>query len=132
MSKLATQLSLVLLCGTVSSCVVVPKKVASYDAKCHVSTQKIELTMEQMNTFDEIDCLTKSCRSELAWALLSSSLVVTTSAIVSGSVALIGNTLYWMESQGQCPNNIRLKDDTLQENIDEKYLIHEEIVAAKS
>lgn len=134
-THLTSRLALILLSSSVGACVVVPKKVASYDGKCMVSTQKIELTMEQIQTFNDIDCFSKSCKSELTGALLTSTLVATTSAIVSGSVALIGNTLYWVESQGECPNIIQQKEDSLKtqpENTDERYLIKEEIISAKS
>lgn len=133
-THLTSRLALILLSSTVGACVVTPKKVASYDEKCMVSTQKVVLTMEQMQMFDDIDCLTKSCKSEVTGALMVATLTATTSAIVSGSVALIGNTLYWLESQGECPNKIHQKEDLLKilpENTDETYLIREEIITAK-
>lgn len=132
---LANRFALVLLSSTVCACVVAPKKVASYDARCMVSTQKIELTMEQMQIFGDVDCFSKSCTSELTGALFTSSVIATTSAIVSGSVALIGNTLYWMESQGKCPNSIKQDGylpKTQQDDADETYIIKEEIITAKS
>ncbi|MDO8342868.1 MAG: hypothetical protein Q7T48_06700 [Cellvibrio sp.] len=134
-THLTSRLALILLSSTVGACVVTPKKVASYDEKCMVSTQKVVLTMEQMQIFDDIDCFSESCKSELTGALLTSTLVATTSAIVSGSVALAGNTLYWLESHGECPNENQQKagsPKTHQESTDETYLIKEEIITAKS
>ncbi|WP_062067332.1 hypothetical protein [Cellvibrio sp. OA-2007] len=131
---LSRRLTLIMLSCSIGACVVTPKKAASYDEKCMVSTQKIVLTTEQMRTFDNVDCLTKSCKSELTGALVVATLTATTSAIVSGSVALIGNTLYWLESQGECPNKTRQEKDSLKilpEITDETYLIREEIVTAK-
>lgn len=134
-TQLTNRLVLILLSSTVCACVVVPKKVASYDEKCMVSTQKVELTVEQAQTFDDIDCINNDCKMEFVGAIASSALVTTTSAIVSGSIALVGNTLYWLESQGECPNVNQQKDDSLktrQENTDENYLIKEEIITVKS
>lgn len=132
---LISRLVLILLSSTLSACVVTPKKAASYDDKCMVSTQKIVLTTEQMQTFDDIDCLTSSCKEEVTGALIVATLTATTSAIVSGSVALIGNTLYWLESQGECPNITHEKEKSAKpqpDNTDETYLIKEEIITAKS
>lgn len=134
-THLTNRFLLILLSSAISACMVVPEKVASYDEKCKVSTEKIELSVEQMQLFDEVDCLSKSCKAELLSALFATTLVTTTSAIVSGSVALVGNTLYWMESQGKCPNVPQPEKHPAiihQDNVDEKYKISEEIVPANS
>ncbi len=134
-THLTSRLALILMSSTIGACVVTPKKAAIYDEKCRVSTQRIVLTTEQMRTFDDIDCLTKSCKAEVTGALVVATLTATTSAVVSGSVALIGNTLYWLESQGECPNKIHQKEDSIKvlpEGTDETYLIKEEIITAKS
>lgn len=134
-THIISRLVLTLLSSTIGACVVAPKKAASYDEKCMVSTQKIVLTTEQRRIFDDIDCLTGSCKEEVTGALVVATLTATTSAIVSGSVALIGNTLYWLESQGECPNKNHQKEDKLRvlpEDTDETYLIREEIISARS
>lgn len=124
-----------LLGCTIAGCVVTPKKVASFDTKCMAYTNKIELTVEQIGLLDEVDCLAKSCRAEVAAALISSTIATTASTIASGSVALIGNTLYWVESQGKCANP-NSSDQAAPERkpveIDEKYLLQEEIITVKS
>jgi hypothetical protein len=134
---LSTRLSLTLLSSTLCACIVVPKKVSSYDTKCMITTQKIELTVEQVKTFNEIDCLHRSCKAELMGAIATSSFATTASAIVSGSIALAGNTLYWLESKGRCMDLHQHEGDypnthPKREKIDEKYLIQEEIITAKS
>lgn len=133
--SLSARLAITLLATSLSACVVTPKKVASFDTKCMVSTQKIELTTEQIQIFKDVDCITHSCKMELMGAAVSSALVTTTSAIVSGSIALVGNTLYWAESQGKCPNTIQQElqaPNKEPHKIDEEYLIQEEIITAKS
>lgn len=134
-ARLSTHLALTLLASTLCACVVTPKKVASFDTKCMVATQKVELTTEQIQIFKDVDCITHSCKMELMGAALSSALVTTTSAIVSGSIALVGNTLYWAESQGKCPHRIEQQQPLPKQQpneIDEQYLLTEEIITAKS
>ncbi len=134
-TQLTNRLVLILLSSTACACVVVPKKVASYDEKCMVSTQKVELTTEQIQIFEAITCNNNDCKTQFVGAIASSALVTTTSAIVSGSIALVGNTLYWLESQGECPNMNQQNEDSpkpQQENKDETYLIKEEIITTKS
>ena len=135
LTYLAIRAITILLSSTLCACVVVPKKVASYDKNCMVSTQKIELTVEQMQVFNFVNCVEHSCSAEIIGALATSTLVTTTSAIVSGSIALVGNTLYWAESQGKCRNLPRQDErspKTPSEKTNEEYLITEEIVTAKS
>lgn len=134
-TRLSTRLLLTLLSTTLHACVVVPKTVASYDEQCKVATQKMELTLEQAETFNDIDCIHNDCGEEFAGAIFNSALIMTTSAIVSGSIALAGNTLYWLESQGECPNMNQMNEQppkVQQEKKDDEYLITEESIAAKS
>lgn len=136
-ATVSVRLALTLLSISLGACIVVPKKVASYDSKCMVATQKIELSVEQVEDFHNLDlhCTHFDCRTEFVGILASSALVTTTSAIVSGSIALIGNTLYWAESQGKCPNIHQQEEPlpkTQQEKTNDEYVIEEEIITAKS
>lgn len=132
---LPTGVVIALAASSLGGCVVTPKKVASFDTQCMVATHTIELTTEQISMFDEVDCLTRSCKAEVAAALISSTFTATASAIVSGSIALVGNTLYWAERQGKCANP-NSPEQTLPnqkpEELDEEYLLQEEIITAKS
>jgi len=134
---LSSRLILTLFSAALGGCVVVPKKVASYDATCMVATQKIELTVEHVAAVRDWDlqCTHFDCKSELVGLVASSALVTTSSAIVSGSIALVGNTLYWVENQGNCLNPNRQGEQPLntpQEKVNEEYLLTEEIISAKS
>lgn len=128
------RLLLMLISASLGACVVAPKKVASYDQNCMVSTQKIVLTTEQLQEFNNVNCMTNSCRAEFIEAAATSVLVTTTSAVISGSIALVGNTLYWLESQGKCPNTKQSPKQSPQKtkSSKEEYLIEEEIITAKS
>lgn len=45
----------------------------------------------------------QSCRGDACAALLVAAGVITaTSAVVSGSIAVVGNVVYWFELQGRC------------------------------
>src|SRR6187402_936808 len=129
-AHLTSRLLVTLLASTVSACVVVPEKVASYDQQCGASTQKIELTFEQIDVFDIDNCIVHSCTEEIIGTLAISTLAITTSAVVSGSIALVGNTVYWLESQGECPNLSQQEEQPLttpQENLNEECFVTEEI-----
>lgn len=131
-AHLTSRLLVTLLASAISACIVVPEKVASYDQQCGVSAQKIELTVEQIEVFDAANCIVHSCTVETISALGISTLAITTSTVVSGSIALVGNTVYWLESQGKCDYKNQQPGKTQQKQPDEKYLITEEIITAKS
>ena len=124
-----------LLSATLSACVVVPKQVASYDPNCAVSTNKYELSIEQIEEFNALNCDSNNgCRLDFAEEIVSSALMLTTSAIVSGSIALTGNTLYWLETQGKCPDSRpqKMPEPNQKEAPYDTYEIKEEIITAKS
>jgi len=134
-AHLTSRLLVTLLASALSACIVVPEKVASYDQQCGASTKKIELTVEQIEVFDIENCIVHSCTEEIIGALAISTLALTTSTVVSGSIALVGNTVYWLESQGECDHKNQQPAQpvkTQQEQPDEKYLFTEVIVTAKS
>ena len=128
------RLALIAIIGSLSACLVKPKTVASYNDKCMVSTQKVVLTAEQIQAFNAENCITSSCKAELVGAVATSVITTTTSAIVSGSIALVGNTLYWMESQGKCPNMVKPSEQEPRElqTPGDEYQLKEEIITAKS
>lgn len=132
--RLFSRSLLVFLSSTMCACMVVPKQVATYDKTCMVATRKIELTVEQVDNIRHVNCNNDYCYLDIAEEITSSALVLTTSAIISGSIALAGNTLYWLERQGNCPNSPRQENDAqeIQPDPNDEYLIREEIVTAKS
>ena len=96
------KLLLVGLYSSLCSCVVKPKQVAGFDYECDIVTRKIELTLDQQQRFRSMNCQNEECKTQLVADLASSILLVPLSAIVSGSIALTGNTLYWLEEKGRC------------------------------
>lgn len=92
----------VLLCA----CVVKPTVTTDYDQACQIETQKVELSVEQLAMFHQLHCSnTHQCRSQFVGQIVGAALIFPLSAIVSGSIAVVGNTLYWLNEKGQCLKN---------------------------
>ena len=91
---LAATLGALLLSGCY---VVKPRVVTAYDDDCEIGYRKMVLTVDQEPLFAS-SCSGAMC-GEVALAAL---FVMPASAIVSGSIALVGNTVFWMEKRGRC------------------------------
>jgi hypothetical protein len=84
--------AVLLLCA----CVVVPQTREVYDAKCRTMTKEVVLETAVLGQF-------ASCHGGDCAVLLATLGVVTAAtAVVSGSVAVVGNVVYWFERQGRC------------------------------
>lgn len=83
-----------LLC---TACVVVPRSADVYDPRCRTFVRQVVLETAVIGGFGH--CQNEGCASLLA----ALGLVGAASAVVSGSVAVIGNLVYWAERRGQCP-----------------------------
>ena len=92
--RLAT--SVVLAGALVSACVVVPVTIASYDPGCQVITHHMELQAVQIGAIS--GCSNQGC----AALVLAATGVTAVSAIVSGSIVIIGNVGYWAERRAGC------------------------------
>ena len=82
----------VLLAG----CVVVPYTVERYDPQCRVVSRSMELQAVQLAWIQH--CVNETCAAMLAAAGATAA----ASAVISGSIALVGNVVYWLERQGRC------------------------------
>lgn len=90
-------------CSFLSACVVVPSVTSAYDETCQIVKQKVELTIEEVSSFEQLHCSNShSCESQFVGQVVGVALILPLSAIVSGSVAVIGNTMYWLQEQGKC------------------------------
>jgi hypothetical protein len=79
-----------------TACVVVPQTREVYDAECRTLTRQMTLETAVVGGF-------RSCTGEGCTAMLVAMGAVTAaSAVVSGSIALVGNVVYWFERQGRC------------------------------
>lgn len=80
----------------VSACVVVPVTTAEYDPGCQLVTRHMELQTVQLAAINS--CSGQGCEMVVIAALG----VTAASAIVSGSIAIIGNVAYWAERRAGC------------------------------
>lgn len=81
----------------VAGCVVVPQTRAVYDPACGVATKRITLEMAVLPGFHQ--CHGDGCVT----LMVAAGVVTVASTVVSGSVAVVGNVLYWAERQAGCP-----------------------------
>jgi hypothetical protein len=134
------RLALLVFSTSLCSCVVVPKDMASYDEKCKVAVQKIGLDIVAMESDEKWVCTHDDCAWDISRDIAQTTFTIATSAVVAGSIALAGNTRYWLVSNGECPNKKAQQPQPLhkrppREQQQEKngiYTIEEEIVTAKS
>jgi len=92
--------TLLTACLLTVACTVVPvKKPHSLrDSACGVSTHEYDLKMVQAGVIsascDSPECVLSIAVVAAAWTGIT--------AIVSGSIVLVGNTIHWLEQQGDC------------------------------
>lgn len=85
------------------SCAVVPvvKPHTPDDIECGVSTHEYDLKMVQMGSIsascDSAECILSIGLFAAAWTGVT--------AIVSGSIVVVGNTVHWLEQQGPCDSD---------------------------
>jgi len=80
----------------ISGCIYYPKRVEVYDSDCNIKTRKLALGVIASNSVP-------NCSGGNAGACLAAIAAVgPVTAVVSGSIVVIGNTLYWMEKEGRC------------------------------
>lgn len=85
------------------SCAVVPveKPHSAEDILCGVSTHEYDLKLVKMGSIsascDSPECVLSIGIFAAAWTGVT--------AIVSGSIVVVGNTVHWLEQQGPCDND---------------------------
>jgi hypothetical protein len=90
------RLLLVFLFSLLQGCIVLPRTVETYDPDCRIVGREMMLDVVQVGGFAH--CHGEGC----ATLLVAMGVVTATSAVVSGSIALVGNIVYWLERRGQC------------------------------
>lgn len=79
-------------------CVYMPETSVRYDAKCRVYEKK--MTMQPYQVGSLMGCRDEGCVA----GLVAAGVVSAASAVITGSVVMVGNVAYWLEKQGQCLN----------------------------
>lgn len=92
-----------------TGCVYVfsPETVTHYDKDCKDVYRQMTLTVEQQRALPGgIFCSGNDCLSMLAVIAL----ITPVSAIVSSSIVVAGNTVFWIEKQGRCLGKEQIVD----------------------
>jgi hypothetical protein len=90
-------LVLAFLAAACTGCIVYPKEVSVYDRDCGVRSKK--LTLEAGLVLSDCHANTAD-QAEVCLLVIAGSAVVST--VISGSIVVVGNTIYWLEKQGRC------------------------------
>lgn len=84
------------LCLALAACVFLPRTTVIYDPECQIAARHMVLEVQQLGTF--VSCHGEGCAAVLAGL----GLVSAASAVVSGSIVIAGNIVYWFEKRGNC------------------------------
>ena len=84
-----------LACG-LAGCIYVPQTREVYDAGCQITYR--QMTLEPV----QIASLSRCSNQECGAALVFIGATAAASAVVSGSIVVVGNVVYWFEKQGRC------------------------------
>lgn len=85
-----------LIFGFLVACVYVPRTTSVYDADCKIYARQMDLQVAQVGGFAR--CVNEGCVA----LLVGMGAVTAASAVVSSSIAVAGNVVYWFEKKGQC------------------------------
>ena len=77
-------------------CVFYPLTTMEYDPECNAIQKHMSLTSTQVEAF--IGCHDRGCVELLALA----GVISATSFVISGSIAVVGDVVYWLEARQQC------------------------------
>lgn len=88
------------LCST--GCAVSPKKVVVYDEDCQIVSEKLVLDYHGNKMLRIEACENQDCIDQIVDQALMKIPLVAMETIVAGSVVVAGNTVYWLQKQGQC------------------------------
>ncbi len=88
--------ALMLIYVATGGCVYLPKTTTTYDDKCQSMKRQMSLEVHQVGVI--AGCSNETC----AAALVVFGAITAASVVVSGSVMVVGNVVYWLEKQGHC------------------------------
>jgi hypothetical protein len=67
-----------------------------YDPECQIVARKVELTLDKTDALDA--CSNHECAAQVLGAAVS----VAATTVISGSIAVVGNVVFWMERSAKC------------------------------
>jgi hypothetical protein len=86
----------ILFAACLHGCVVVPTTTTVYDPDCQIAAKHMQLESVQLGTLGH--CHGNECGA----ILVAIGATAAASAVVSGSIVIVGNVVYWFEKQGSC------------------------------
>jgi predicted small integral membrane protein len=85
-----------LACLLLPGCVIVPTTIDTYDTECQTVSHHLVLQSVQIAEINH-------CRNqECTMMAVAGAATVAVSAIVSGSIVIVGNAAYWIERRATC------------------------------
>jgi hypothetical protein len=91
---------LALLLITLGGCVLTPRTVQSYDPNCKTYQRQATLVVKPM------EGLNRACQQQPGLCLptmVGAGLVTATTTVISGSLVIAGNVVFWLERDRNCP-----------------------------
>lgn len=85
-----------LLALVLGACVYVPRTVEIHDPECRIVARHMVLQEVQIAAL--VGCANEGCITLVVAAAATAAV----SAVISGSIVVAGNTVYWFERRGQC------------------------------
>jgi hypothetical protein len=79
-----------------AGCIFLPQTATHYNAECDIDERKMTLEAQQVASL--VNCANDGCVA----ILVAAGVVSAATAVVSGSVVVVGNVVYWLEEKGQC------------------------------
>lgn len=79
-----------------AGCVYTPRSVTLYDPDCRIQTRQMVLDERQVGVIGR--CHNEGCVA----ALVVFGAVSAATAVVSGSIVVVGNVVYWFEKRSNC------------------------------
>jgi hypothetical protein len=92
----ARRLALAAMPLLLAGCVMVPRTTETYDPDCRITTRQMELQPVQIGSL--MGCHNQGC----AALLVAAGATAAASTVISGSIVIVGNVVYWFEKQGRC------------------------------
>ena len=80
-------------------CLYYPRQIRPVEEKCETVSKEWVLDHTEVNLRGFGSCSNDGCLA----LLVGIGAVVATTVVVSGSVVVVGNTVYWLEKRGKCP-----------------------------
>jgi hypothetical protein len=96
MTETVAALRPALLAIVLAGCVYAPRTVTVYDPDCRIVTRHMVLDAQQVGAIGH--CSNEGCLT----LLVAMGAVSAVSAVVSGSVVVVGNVMYWFEKRSSC------------------------------